>query len=334
MARKITVAAAQVGAVHKDSQRPETLSRLISLLEQASQNGVEVLVYPETTFTTFFPRWKGLDDDREELDRWFEHGDITTNPNIAPLISRAKDLGIDIVIGYGEKTDDSHYYNTCSYIHAGKEISKYRKVHLPGNKEPYPDPEFIDQLEKRYFEPGDYGFKAFRVPDLAVTPEDGEAIAGMMICNDRRWAESWRCLGLQGVELVCLGYNTSTWAPGLFGHSKDADPEVIKAQSEFQHLLVMQAHSYTNATFSIAAARAGFDDGKFGLIGCSCIVHPEGHIIAQSKTMDDELVIATIDLDDAKIGKQKVFNFGLHRQPHQYSIITQQAGVTAPPRLN
>jgi hypothetical protein len=50
----------------------------------------------------------------------------------------------------------------------------------------------------------------------------------------------------------------------------DADPQKIQAQSEFQHLLVMQAHSYTNATFSIAAARAGYDDGKFGLIGCSC----------------------------------------------------------------
>lgn len=80
-------------------------------------------------------------------------------PVFQPLVSRAKELGIDIVIGYGEKTDDRHYYNTCSYIHAGKEVSKYRKVHLPGNKEPYPDPEFIDQLEKRYFEPGDYGFR-------------------------------------------------------------------------------------------------------------------------------------------------------------------------------
>lgn len=50
--------------------------------------------------------------------------------------------------------------------------------------------------------------------------------------------------------------------------------------------------------------------------------------------MDDELVVATIDLDDAKIGKQKVFNFGLHRQPHQYSIITQQAGVVVPPCLS
>lgn len=89
---------------------------------------------------------------------WFLLEQIT-DPIFQPLVSRAKDLGIDIVIGYGEKTDDSHYYNTCSYIHAGKEVSKYRKVHLPGNKEPYPDPEFIDQLEKRYFEPGDYGFK-------------------------------------------------------------------------------------------------------------------------------------------------------------------------------
>jgi hypothetical protein len=49
--------------------------------------------------------------------------------------------------------------------------------------------------------------------------------------------------------------------------------------------------------------------------------------------MDDELVVAEIDLDDAAVGKSKVFNFGLHRQPHQYKIITDQAGVTAPPRL-
>ena len=34
----------------------------------------------------------------------------------------------------------------------------------------------------------------------------------MMICNDRRWPESWRVLGLQGVELVCVGYK---WKTGL-----------------------------------------------------------------------------------------------------------------------
>jgi hypothetical protein len=46
MPRNITVAAAQVGAVHKDTPRSEVLARLIALLEQASDKGVKVLVYP------------------------------------------------------------------------------------------------------------------------------------------------------------------------------------------------------------------------------------------------------------------------------------------------
>lgn len=136
------------------------------------------------------------------------------------------------------------------------------------------------------------------------------------------------------------------WVPYRIAQrlTTDADPAKIQAQSEMQHLLVMQCHSYTNATFSIAAARAGYDDGEFGLIGCSCkphyygdlsagIVHPEGQIIARSSSMDDELVMAEIDLDDAQIGKSKVFNFGLHRQVHQYKIITEQSGAIPPPRL-
>jgi hypothetical protein len=46
MSRTITVAAAQVGAVHKTTPRSEVLARLIALLEQASDKGVKVLVYP------------------------------------------------------------------------------------------------------------------------------------------------------------------------------------------------------------------------------------------------------------------------------------------------
>ena len=36
------------------------------------------------------------------------------------------------------------------------------------------------------------------------------AIVGMLICNDRRWPEAYRVMGLQGVELILLGYNTPT----------------------------------------------------------------------------------------------------------------------------
>lgn len=69
--------------------------------------------------------------------------------------------------------------------------------------------EAVNQLEKRYFTPGDLGYNAFRVPDLvegvvkksSASAEDttgkGDPILGMMICNDRRWPEAWRVLGLQ-----------------------------------------------------------------------------------------------------------------------------------------
>jgi predicted amidohydrolase len=104
-------------------------------------------------------------------------------------------------------------------------IAKYRKVHLPGTKEPFENPDAINQLEKRYFEPGNLGFKAFRAHDLVLgaqkkgagspRPGQGDPIMGMMICNDRRWAEGWRCYGLQGVEIVLCGYNTAGFAPDL-----------------------------------------------------------------------------------------------------------------------
>ena len=44
MSRKITVAAAQVGAVHKDASKPETVQRLIKLLRDAADKKVQLLV--------------------------------------------------------------------------------------------------------------------------------------------------------------------------------------------------------------------------------------------------------------------------------------------------
>jgi predicted amidohydrolase len=63
-----------------------------------------------------------------------------------------------------------------------------------------------NQLEKRYFTPGDLGFQAFRATSLKEDAGGSSPIIGQLICNDRRWAEGWRCLGLQGVEIVCIGY--------------------------------------------------------------------------------------------------------------------------------
>lgn len=335
MPRILKVAAAQVGSVHLDSDRKDTLQRLVALLKSAAAHGVQLVVYPETAFTTFFPRH--VFPDPAELEKYFEsddeHGDITRNESVKALFDEARKYKIDISIGYAERAADGVGYNTCIYYSAreGRVIAKYRKIHLPGNKEPFTDPNAINQLEKKYFTPGDLGFKAFRVPDLVpdalkknnhhdeakgVAAGKGDPIMGMMICNDRRWAEAWRAYGLQGVELVMCGYNTPNWAPDLYGE-KSLSAAGAEKEALYHHRLVMEYNSYTNSCFSISAARSGLDEGKFGLIGGSSIVGPDGHTIAEAKSTEDEVVIADIDLARCRPGKETVgfcfsLSFSLH----------------------
>ena len=342
MPRTIKVAAAQMGPVHLSSTRQETLERMIKLLQSASKLDAQLVLFPETAFTTFFPRH--LITDQKELDAYFEHGDDLTQSE-KPLFDEAKRLEIDISVGFAERTAEGKGYNTSVYYSAskGEVIAKYRKVHLPGTKEPFENPDAVNQLEKRYFEPGNLGFKAFRTPGLVPEAQKkavektelgkGDPIMGMMICNDRRWPESWRCYGLQGVEVVLCGYNTAGFAPDLWGTRKPMTPEEAETDAVFHHKLVMQGNSYMNSCFSISAAKAGMEDGKYDLIGGSCITSPEGHVLAEAKTKDDEIVLAEIDLEDCRQGKEKTFDFDRHRRIDQYGPITGQTGVVEPELL-
>ncbi|KAF2815251.1 carbon-nitrogen hydrolase [Mytilinidion resinicola] len=335
MPRIVRIAAAQVGAVHIWSKRLDTLKRLLKLLDDAASRGAQVVLFPETTLTTFFPRYFFSDD--AELESFFEHGDIITASNTKPLFDKAKNLAVDIILGFAEATDDGEHFNTQVYYHAkfGSIMSRYRKVHLPGDYEPFSDPDATNQLEKRYFKPGNLGFEAFRVPDLTtVTPERGEPIFGQMICNDRRWAEAWRVLGLQGVEVVFCGYNTTGFAPHMWGSSKTQDPKEAEAMAYFHHKLVMQTHGHTNSCFSVSAARCGMDDEKYGLIAGSLITDPQGRVLAKSKTTEDEIIIADCDLDLCQQGKTRTFDFARHRRIEHYGRIANQTGVIEPPRLS
>ncbi|KAF2208254.1 hypothetical protein CERZMDRAFT_49598 [Cercospora zeae-maydis SCOH1-5] len=331
MSRTIRIAAAQVGAIHLHTPREEILRRMIDLLEDASGRGAEVVLFPELAFTTFFPRH--LINSEAELANFFEHGSISTSPQTAPLFQKATSLSIDISIGFAESTGEEKHFNTSIYYHAQTQsvLSRYRKIHLPGTFEPFSNPDAVNQLEKRYFLPGDLGFNAFRVPALA---QNTEPIFGMLICNDRRWPEAWRCLGLQGVEVVLCGYNTAGFAPELWGSHATQSPEQAEQDALFHHRLVVQGNSYMNATFSVCAARCGMDDGRFHLIGGSCIVDPEGKIVAEAKTTEDEVVFAEIDLEACRQGKTNTFDFERHRRVEHYGRIVGQTGVVEPPLLS
>lgn len=312
MTRIIRIAAAQMGPTQRADSRAQTLGRLIALLEQSAAAGAQLVVFPELAFTTFFPRWL-LDD--AERDSFFETA--MPNPAVAPLFDRARELGVGFNIGYAELTPEGERFNSAITVGPdGTILAKYRKVHLPGSVEPRPDSRF-QQLEKRYFGYGDLGFEAFRAP-----PAWHGAILGMLICNDRRWPEAWRALALQGMELMLIGYNSAAYDPNG-GTTEDQGLRTFHSQ------LVAQSNAYMNACWAVTVAKAGNEDGS-GLIGGSCIVDPNGRIVAETKTLADEIVVADCDMDACRQGKEKMFHFESHRRPQHYGRITSQVGTILP----
>ena len=322
MKRLITVAAAQLGPIQKAEGRDSVVARMVRLVERAYQRGANVVVFPELAFTTFFPRW--YVEDLDQADNWYE--ETLPSPATQPLFDAIKRYGITCYLGYAEiahEADETgvlrkRRFNTSVVIApSGEIILKYRKVHLPGHKE-FSTIRKVQHLEKRYFEVGNLGFPVTRAP---VGEVEGVNM-GMLICNDRRWPESWRELGLQQVELVMLGYNTP---------SRNQDNRGFEAH----HLRVLHSHlsiqagCYQNATFAAAVAKAGTEDGH-ELLGHSIIVNPQGEIIAMAATWDDELIVADCDLDLCELGRSTVFNFAKHRRPEHYKLIVERTGVGEP----
>jgi predicted amidohydrolase len=315
MARTITVAAAQMGPVQRADSRARTMDRIVALLEQAAARRAGLVVFPELAFTTFFPRWLLSPG---ELEAFTEPA--MPNPAVQALFDRARALDVGFSIGYAERAGAQLFNSAILVGPDGRTIGTYRKVHLPGSVEPRPGDQF-QQLEKRYFAYGDRGFPAWRAPASL-----GGGVLGMLICNDRRWPEAWRMLGLQGVELVCCGYNSAAYDPNG-GATEDATLRT------FHSRLVVQANAYMNATWAVAVAKAGNEDGA-GLIGGSCIVDPNGVVVAEASGLGDEVVLAECDLDACRQGKQKMFDFAAHRRPEWYGAITGQTGAVPPHALD
>jgi len=309
MSRTLRIGAAQMGPIQKAESRQVVVHRMLDLLARAADAKCDLTIYPELALTTFFPRWYMTD--QTEVDSWFER----EMPNAAtrPLFETAAQNRIGISFGYAELTADGRRFNSAILVDwDGRIVGKYRKVHLPGHAE-YDQARSFQHLEKRYFEPGDLGFPVWRTMG---------GIVGMCICNDRRWPETYRVMGLQGVELIVLGYNTPST------NSQKSDEGADKRR--FHNRLTVQAGAYQNSTWVVAVAKGGVEDGH-PMIAGSMIVNPDGEIVAEATTDDDELIVADCDLDATLFGKQSVFDFARHRRTEHYGRITSQTGVIRPP---
>jgi predicted amidohydrolase len=285
----LRVAAAQLGPNQEEMARADVIQRLVALTDQAADERIDLVVFPELALTTYFP--KRIRDDAEQF-----FDTEMPNPSVQPLFDRAHEAGIAFCLGYAERTDDGRHFNTMVHVdRSGAITQQYRKLHLPGLSEPAPPGQFR-VYEPYFFDHGDTGLHPFPTKD---------AVLGMMLCQDRRFPETYRALGLRGAEVIVSGYNTP------------AHPLSLS-----QHELCLRAGAYENSLFVVATAKAGVEDGVH-LIGGSCVVDPNGEVIARANTEHDELVTAELDLALIDEARDR-WNFYGRRHPRQYTALTAE----------
>ena len=292
MARYLQVAAAQMGPNNEGTPRDQIIGRMLRLMDDAIAEGVEVLAYPEMALTPYFPKRI-----REDSEQFFEHE--VPPAVLAPLLEKARAAGMMCHVGFCERDGDRRFNTAILTDQTGAVCGRYRKVHLPGLSRP--DPTMPRRVyEPFYFDAGDTGFRVFPTAKARI---------GVAICQDRRYGETYRCLGLGGAELVLIGYNTPA-EPLSLAHND----------------LVMRTGAYENHMFVVGIAKAGVEDGV-ELIGGSCIISPLGEVIARAATAGDELVAARIDLEQIDAARRRWDFFG-RRRPEHYRAIAEPVQAT------
>jgi predicted amidohydrolase len=294
MPRYLKVAAAQLGPNNEGTSREEAVERMQALLEQAIADGVELIAYPEMALTTYFPKRI-----RPDFDQFFET-DVPPKA-VQPLLRRAAQARVAVHLGFCEKAD-GRYYNTALLTDRdGRLCGTFRKIHLPGTKAV---DGYAQVFEPAYFAHGDTGYRVFDCAGARV---------GIAICQDRRYPESYRCLALQGAEIILIGYNTPV------------SPLALDLND-----LCMRAGAYANLCFVVGVAKAGVEDGV-ELIAGSAVIDPLGQVLARAATAGDELVVARLDLDQM-VPVRKRWNFLGRRQPQHYGPLLRPVTEREPNR--
>ena len=271
------------------------LSKCITWVRKAAQQGAEVISLPELYSSHYFCQSEDVAN--------FELAEPLYSTSFIAFSGLAKELGVVIIVPFFEKRMAGIYHNSAYIIDAdGTEAGLYRKMHIPD------DPHFY---EKFYFTPGDIGFKTFPTQKGKI---------GTLICWDQWYPEAARLTALQGAEV--LFYPTA-----IGWHPLEKDE-----YGENQHgawMNVMRGHAVANGVYVAAANRVGLeqyipDTAGIQFWGSSFIAGPQGEILAQASHDQEEILMAEVDLALQENVRQN-WPFFRDRRIDAYGDITKRA---------
>ena len=254
---------------HNTADTKDNILRLGEGITDLAKRGAKLIVLQELHNTLYFCQTEDVD--------LFDLAEPIPGPSTSFYCELAKKLDVVIVASLFEKRAPGLYHNTAVVIESNGEIvGKYRKMHIPD------DPAYY---EKFYFTPGDMGFHPIQTSVGKL---------GVLVCWDQWYPEAARLMAMQGAEMLIY--------PTAIGYADNDTPEEQQRQ-RMAWQTVMRGHAVANGLPVIAVNRVGFEPDPSGQTagiqfwGTSFVAGPQGEIIYEASTDDEESIVVEMDMD-------------------------------------
>jgi len=262
----------------------ENIANVSELVREAVDRGAQVVLPPELFEGPYFCRV-------EDEGLFATARPTAEHPSVRAMQQLAEELRIWIPTSFFE-ADGQHYYNSLAMIGPdGTVEGVYRKSHIPDGP---------GYEEKFYFRPGNTGFKVWQGAGTTL---------GVGICWDQWYPETARAMMLMGAEIL--------FYPTAIG-SEPHDPELDTSRLWRR---AMVGHAVSNVVPVVASNRIGNEGGQI-FYGNSFICDERGDMLAEFGKEDSGVLVATLDVDQAK-RHRAAFGFFRDRRPELYGRLVE-----------
>lgn len=300
--KEIKIATAQFQT--KNGDKEFNLSRIEELTAEAAGKGARVVSFHELSITSY-SFLKNLSQ-TEVFDLAEE---VPSGESVNQLIRIAGRYDVALLAGLVEKEGD-RLYNTFVCVTEGGMVAKYRKIHP-----------FIS----KYLSPGEQ----YVVFDLYGCR------CGILICYDNNVIENVRATTLLGAEIIFMPHVTGCtpssmpgrgWVERKFWDNREDDPESLRREFEGPKgrgwlMRWLPARAYDNGIYAIFSNPIGPDDNHLKN-GNSMVLDPYGEVLAECRSMDDEVVVARCTPDKLELAGG--YRYRKARKPELYGKILGQ----------
>lgn len=240
------------------SDRAESLERALAALRAAAGQGAELVAFPELAIDRFFPSRRG---DRSAA----ELAEPIPGPSTDRVAAAARELCLVVVFNLYERDEEGRFFDSSPVLDAdGSLLGVTRMLHIT---------DYEGFHEQDYYHPGEASWEG-GAPVYATRA----GRVGVAICYDRHFPEVTRALGVAGAELVVIPQagTLGEWPEGMY------EAEVRTA-------------AFQNGYFAALVNRVG-EEGELRFSGESFVSDPEGRVLARGRSMEEDLVVADLDL--------------------------------------